>query len=116
MRLQVDEVRQRLREKRIDLQLTDRALEHALEEAFDPAFGARPLKRYLEKHIVSDLSVMLLNGSPPPTAQRILASAPARHGVLLRKTCAVSAILEEALHYVHCWFDHLVACRLYVIA
>ncbi|CDI84889.1 heat shock protein, putative [Eimeria praecox] len=62
MRLQVEEVRQRLREKRIDLQLTDRALEHALEEAFDPAFGARPLKRYLEKHIVSDLSVMLLSG------------------------------------------------------
>ena len=63
MRLQVDEVRQRLREKRIDLRLTDLALEHALEEAFDPAFGARPLKRYLEKHIVSDLSVMILNGS-----------------------------------------------------
>lgn len=63
MRLQVEEVRHRLREKRIDLQLTDRALEHALEEAFDPAFGARPLKRYLEKHIVSELSVMLLSGS-----------------------------------------------------
>ena len=63
MRLQVEEVRQRLREKRIDLQLTDMAIQHALEEAFEPAFGARPLKRYLEKHIISDLSVMLLNGS-----------------------------------------------------
>ncbi|CDJ39210.1 heat shock protein, putative [Eimeria tenella] len=71
MRLQVDEVRQRLREKRIDLQLTDRALEHALEEAFDPAFGARPLKRYLEKHIVSDLSVMLLNGDLGPDHEAI---------------------------------------------
>ncbi|OEH76813.1 heat shock protein [Cyclospora cayetanensis] len=61
MRLQVDEVRLRLREKRIALELTDTALRHSLEEAFDPAFGARPLKRYLEKHIVSDLSVMILN-------------------------------------------------------
>ncbi|CDJ35264.1 heat shock protein, putative [Eimeria mitis] len=71
MRLQVEEVRQRLREKRIDLQLTDRALEHALEEAFDPAFGARPLKRYLEKHIVSDLSVMLLSGDLGPDHEAI---------------------------------------------
>lgn len=94
MRLQVDEVRQRLREKRIDLQLTDRALEHALEEAFDPAFGARPLKRYLEKHIVSDLSVMLLNGSLPPTAQHILASSPLLVTASRSKKCAVSAILE----------------------
>lgn len=71
MRLQVDEVRQRLREKRIDLQLTDAALEHALKEAFDPAFGARPLKRYLEKHIVSDLSVMILNGILGPDHEAI---------------------------------------------
>ncbi|CDI78726.1 hypothetical protein EAH_00001280 [Eimeria acervulina] len=71
MRLQVEEVRHRLREKRIDLQLTDRALEHALEEAFDPAFGARPLKRYLEKHIVSELSVMLLSGNLGPDHEAI---------------------------------------------
>lgn len=71
MRLQVEEVRHRLREKRIDLQLTDRALEHALEEAFDPAFGARPLKRYLEKHIVSDLSVMLLSGELGPDHEAV---------------------------------------------
>lgn len=77
MRLQVDEVRQRLREKRIDLQLTDKALEHALKEAFDPAFGARPLKRYLEKHIVAELSVMILKGSlcTNPTPQRLAQSA-----------------------------------------
>lgn len=62
MRLQVDEVRERLKEKRINLQLTEKAIVHALEEAFDPAFGARPLKRYLEKHIVADLAKMILNG------------------------------------------------------
>ncbi|KAL8276025.1 hypothetical protein Esti_000141 [Eimeria stiedai] len=71
MRLQVDEVRHRLREKRIDLQLTDAALQHALEEAFDPAFGARPLKRYLEKHIVSQLSVLILNGDLGPDHEAV---------------------------------------------
>ncbi|KAL8448977.1 hypothetical protein Emed_003329 [Eimeria media] len=71
MRLQVDEIRHRLREKRIDLQLTDAAIQHCLEEAFDPAFGARPLKRYLEKHIVSQLSVMILNGDLGPDHEAI---------------------------------------------
>ncbi|KAL8441570.1 hypothetical protein Emag_007063 [Eimeria magna] len=71
MRLQVDEIRHRLREKRIDLQLTDAAMQHSLEEAFDPAFGARPLKRYLEKHIVSQLSVMILNGDLGPDHEAI---------------------------------------------
>lgn len=76
MRLQVEEVRHRLREKRIDLQLTDAALQHALEEAFDPAFGARPLKRYLEKHIVSELSVMILGGELGPDHEAICDWSP----------------------------------------
>ena len=33
-----------------------------LEEAYDPAYGARPLRRYLEKRVVTELSRMLLDG------------------------------------------------------
>lgn len=62
MSLQVEEVKKRLAEKRIELTLTDAALQHALDEAYDPAFGARPLKRFLERHVVSELSIMILEG------------------------------------------------------
>lgn len=63
MALQLEEVRLRLAEKRIDLTMTEKAIDHVVQEAFDPSFGARPLKRYLERHIVSELSIKLLKGS-----------------------------------------------------
>ncbi|KFG65066.1 putative heat shock protein 101, partial [Toxoplasma gondii RUB] len=62
MKLQMQEVRERLAEKRIELTMTNRAADHIVKEAFDPAYGARPLKRFIERHVVSDLSLKLLKG------------------------------------------------------
>ncbi|CBZ53048.1 hypothetical protein NCLIV_028370 [Neospora caninum Liverpool] len=69
MNLQMEEVRERLAEKRIELTLTDRATDHVVHEAFDPAYGARPLKRFVERHIVSDLSLKLLKGEIVPDSR-----------------------------------------------
>merc|ERR1712146_115138 len=49
-------------ELNIRLVLTDAAVDHILAEAHDPELGARPLKRYLERHLVAQLSVMILKG------------------------------------------------------
>lgn len=40
-------------------------MDHALAEAHDPELGARPLKRYLERHLVSRLSAMILREELP---------------------------------------------------
>lgn len=42
----------------LSLNLTDAAKDYILHEAYDPAYGARPIRRYLEKHIVTQLSRM----------------------------------------------------------
>merc|ERR1712014_53025 len=44
------------------LSMTSAAIDHALSEAYDPELGARPLRRYLEKHVVSALSKCIISG------------------------------------------------------
>ena len=60
--LQMSEVEERLEEHGISVELTKEAQEWLAEIGFDPDFGARPLKRALQKHIESPLSVKLLGG------------------------------------------------------
>jgi len=63
--LQVAGVAKRLEDRDIKLTLDPSALNFVLEQAYDPVYGARPLKRYLEKHIVTILSRMLLSNELP---------------------------------------------------
>jgi len=60
--LQMSEVEERLEEHGISVEVTKEAQEWLAEIGFDPDFGARPLKRALQKHIESPLSVKLLGG------------------------------------------------------
>merc|ERR1712048_574368 len=63
VRLQLHDVSKRLGELDIEMTITDAAIDHALTEAYDPELGARPLRRYLEKHIVSALSRQIIAGN-----------------------------------------------------
>jgi ATP-dependent Clp protease ATP-binding subunit ClpC len=60
--LQMKEVAERLKERGLQVELTENARLWLANEGFDPAFGARPLKRALQKHVESPLSVDLLSG------------------------------------------------------
>jgi ATP-dependent Clp protease ATP-binding subunit ClpC len=60
--LQLQEVRDRLGEYRISIELTEAARKWLAKEGYDPAFGARPLRRAIQKHVESPLSVDLLAG------------------------------------------------------
>ncbi len=60
--LQMKEVCNRLEEHGLSVTLTDAAREWLAKEGFDPIFGARPLRRALQKHVESPLSVSLLSG------------------------------------------------------
>ena len=60
--LQMNEIRLRLAEHNLNVELTDDARKWLAHEGFDPNFGARPLKRTLQKFIESPLSVKLLSG------------------------------------------------------
>jgi ATP-dependent Clp protease ATP-binding subunit ClpC len=60
--LQMKEVEERLSEHDLKVELTEAARDWLAKEGFDPAFGARPLRRALQKHVESPLSVSLLSG------------------------------------------------------
>jgi ATP-dependent Clp protease ATP-binding subunit ClpB len=60
--IQLNHLRRRLAERHIGLELTDKARTHLVEVGFDPAYGARPLKRTIQKEIETVLGRMLLQG------------------------------------------------------
>ena len=55
-------IRKRLKEKNIDIKLNKDSIEFLLEKGYDKQYGARPLRRALEKYIEDELSEMLLRG------------------------------------------------------
>ena len=63
--LQMKEVQDRLNEYNIKVELTEAARKWLAKEGYDPAFGARPLRRAIQKYVESPLSVELLGGAIP---------------------------------------------------
>jgi ATP-dependent Clp protease ATP-binding subunit ClpB len=60
--LQLERLRERLAERRIELELTEAAKEVLAEAGWDPAFGARPLKRAIQRLLENPLALRLLEG------------------------------------------------------
>jgi ATP-dependent Clp protease ATP-binding subunit ClpC len=60
--LQMEEIAGRLAEQGLAVELTDAARSWLAREGFDPQFGARPLRRALQRHVESPLSVKMLRG------------------------------------------------------
>ena len=58
-------INERLKEQYIKVEFTDKALDYIVDEAYDPAYGARPLKRFVQKDIETNLSKMILGGEVP---------------------------------------------------
>ncbi len=63
VKLQLQELTLRLRERGIQIEITKKAMDFIVAEGYDPLFGARPLRRAIEKHLLNPLSVKLLEGS-----------------------------------------------------
>jgi len=64
--IQLKSLTARLNEKGIGLEVTDKAGEFLAREGYDPAYGARPLKRALQRKIQDPLALMLLEGKFGP--------------------------------------------------
>ncbi len=62
VRLQISLVQKVLKENGVDLKLTEEAIHFIAAEGFDPQFGARPVKRAIQKYVLNDLSKQLLAG------------------------------------------------------
>jgi ATP-dependent Clp protease ATP-binding subunit ClpB len=60
--IQMNGLRKRLADRHIDLELTDRARGHLVRTGYDPAYGARPLKRAIQREIETPVARRILGG------------------------------------------------------
>ena len=60
--IQIAKVSERLKDRRVTILLDDAAKEHLAKEGYDPAYGARPLKRAIQKLLVDPLARLILTG------------------------------------------------------
>ena len=60
--LQVERIREQLKDQGLDIELTEAAKDYMAEIGYDPSFGARPLKRVMQREIVDKLAYEILAG------------------------------------------------------
>jgi ATP-dependent Clp protease ATP-binding subunit ClpA len=60
--LQFDLLKKRLADRHIEIKLTEKAKELLVKEGYDPAYGARPLKRTIQRLVLDPLAVKVLKG------------------------------------------------------
>ena len=58
--LLIEDVNKRLEDKEISISLTDAAKQFVVDHGYDPVYGARPLKRYLQKHVETMAAKIIL--------------------------------------------------------
>ena len=61
--IQIEELRKRLKEKKIDIKISPAAKKLLVEKGYDPVYGVRPLKRVIQQDIQNPLALQLLEGS-----------------------------------------------------
>lgn len=67
--LQLNNLKQMLLKKGIDLKISDAAVQHISELAYEPQYGARPIKRFIQKELLNKLSREILAGKILPKSR-----------------------------------------------
>ena len=63
VRLQLEQLKKVVAKQHITIDATEEAIEYLADRGFDPQFGARPIKRVIQKEVLNKLSKELLRGS-----------------------------------------------------
>ena len=66
VKLMIKDVNRRLEEKEISIELTDEAMKFVTENGYDPTYGARPLKRFLQKYVETAAARIIVEGNISP--------------------------------------------------
>jgi len=62
VRLQLNRVKKMLEKQNVDIEITEKAVEYIANEGFDPQFGARPIKRMIQKEVLNELAKAIIAG------------------------------------------------------
>ena len=63
--IQLKRLQKRIAERRIELEFTSEALEFLAEQGYDPQYGARPVKRVIQRMVQDPLAIRVLEGEFP---------------------------------------------------
>ena len=96
--IQLNGLRKRLADRHIELELTDRARGHLVRSGYDPAYGARPLKRAIQREIETPVARRILGGEVRDGHRILVDVDPAGH--LSFESQVVSREREAALESV----------------
>ncbi len=66
VRLMLENLNRRLQDRKLRVELTDRAMTYVIDQGFDPVFGARPLKRYLQSHVETLIARKIISAEVHP--------------------------------------------------
>ncbi len=83
--IQIRDLEARLAERHIALVVTDKAREFLAREGYDPAYGARPLKRTLQRKVQDPLALMLLDGKFAEGDSVLVDLSIEKEGLVIRK-------------------------------
>ncbi|CAN6445614.1 unnamed protein product [Victoria cruziana] len=83
-RLQMKDVASRLAERGVALAVSDAALDVVLAQSYDPVYGARPIRRWLEKNVVTELSMMLIKDEIDENSTVYIDASPGAKGLTYR--------------------------------
>jgi ATP-dependent Clp protease ATP-binding subunit ClpB len=73
------DVNARLVDKRIQVTANDAAKSYILEQAYDPDYGARPIKRWIERHLVTEISRLIISGTLSDDSDVVVTLAEGRN-------------------------------------
>ena len=74
IKLILEDINRKLKEQFVKVEFTDKSLDFIVNEAYDPAYGARPLKRFVQKDIETNLSKMILSNEIPENSTILIDS------------------------------------------
>jgi ATP-dependent Clp protease ATP-binding subunit ClpB len=89
--LQVEQLRRRLADRNLGLELTEAALGHIARTSYDPDYGARPLKRVMQKEVADPIALALLKGDYHD-GDIVMVDATADGGLAFSKRAPVTSV------------------------
>jgi ATP-dependent Clp protease ATP-binding subunit ClpB len=72
VKLQFKQVSTMLKKNNLDVDISESAVDHIAEAGFDPQYGARPIKRVLQREVLNELSRMIISGEVDPKSRILI--------------------------------------------
>jgi ATP-dependent Clp protease ATP-binding subunit ClpB len=92
--LQLARVQRMVADQKLTMEITDAARDHIASEGFDPAFGARPLKRAMQRLLLNPLSASVIEGGLSEGDRVIVDHEPGDDGLSFRRAEARLAVVD----------------------